>query len=326
MAQKRLDHAQIRPALEQVRGEGVTQRVWRHALGRHAGGAGKFLHDQEEPLSREVPRPGARGKETGRVRLPALGAPRRRRVAQREPAGERVARGRRERNHAFPPALAAHQQHPRVPARRGDGQCHKLAHPHARGVEKLHQAGVAGAFRRVATGGIGGREHPVDLVMRQRLGQAARPGRSIEAQRGIVAAPAFLVDEAKKLPDGRKPAGAGRGGKPLGLTGNEVGLDVGLLRTGRVGAPPRQPPGEIPQVAVVGAKRVRGGAPLRRLRVEKRRDPAPVALGGGGARHRAGASSMACNAACRAVSSRPTARNVASASARSGRSPAIPAE
>ena len=68
------------------------------------------------------PRRPRAGKRMRRARPRAVARLRLGVVAMRQPGGQRGARRRRQRHHALAPALAAHQDHPRIAARRGHRQ------------------------------------------------------------------------------------------------------------------------------------------------------------------------------------------------------------
>jgi hypothetical protein len=108
MAEQRLQHAQVRPALEQVRGEGVTQDVWRDLLGIDGRARRKLAQKLEQPHARQIPLPRSTGEQVLAARRP-----------QRKPARKRRARPAADRDHALLAALAGNRQKRRIARHRG---------------------------------------------------------------------------------------------------------------------------------------------------------------------------------------------------------------
>ena len=79
----------------------------------------RVLDQQEEALAGHMPAPAPR-REEDRASAAAAARPGRG-VEMREPGRERRARRRRQRHHPLAPALAAHQDHPRIAPRRATG-------------------------------------------------------------------------------------------------------------------------------------------------------------------------------------------------------------
>ena len=312
VAEKRLDRAQVGAVREQVRGEGVAQRVRRDLGGIDAAPGRDLLDEDVEAMARQVPFAGGRGEEVGRA-APPLGLAR---VADREPGGRGGARGRRKRHHALAPALAADQEPARVAARRRGGQGYELGHAHAGGVEHLHQAGVARALGLRAPHGGGGVEHPVHLLLRKRPRQAAVAARAADLDRGVVGAPALLEGEAVELADRGEPARAGRAREAGRGAVDEVVLHVRALRGLEAQGSPAEPAREVLEVAPVGELGVARGPELGRLRLQKGLDPMLGGDHGASPPEAAPPRIRSWSAARRAVSSNPARRRKRSAPAR----------
>ena len=311
MAEHRLDRAQVGAVGQKMRGEGMPQRVRRDRRRREAGLDGEVLDEAEEPVPGQVPGLAPRGKEEARDRLARLARRLFGRIALGQPVGHGRAGGRREGHHPLLAALAPHEQHARIAPRGRDGQADELGHPHAGGVEKLHQAGVA---QPVPPRCAGGGQQRLDLGHRQGLGQRLVLARPPDADRRVVRPPAFLEGEAIELLDRREPARPGGPREAFALAGDEIVLDIGLGGVGEMGLAAREERAEIRKVAGIGEPGVMRGVEFGCLGLEEGRDPVGHRLPGGG--HVARWRSRCCSARRRAASSSPTARNVARASVR----------
>jgi hypothetical protein len=176
MPQQQLHRAQVGAVVEQVRGEGVAQRVRRQRRG-DAGHTRVALDDGPEHHARHAG--AARGDEQ------VVGLLRRPRMAPRASAGSAPASRLRlgaERHQALLAALAHHPQHAFVQAQLKGLERDQLAHAQAAGVHQLQHGAVAQAQRRVHVGRVQQRLH---LRLAQRLGHAQRLARGQQAQRGV---------------------------------------------------------------------------------------------------------------------------------------------
>ena len=225
----------------------------------------------------------------------------------REPGGQRRARRRRQRHHPLAPALAAHQDHPRIAPRRRHRQRDQFADPEPGGVEDLHQADVAQPLRLGPPEGRGGVEQPVDLGLAQAAGQGALPLRPLDQRRRVVLAPALEKGEAVELADRRQPPRpGGLRHAAVGLV-DEVGLDVGPPGVVVAAAARREEGREVAEVAGVGEQRVARGVALGLDRLEEPLEP--------GAGHRVSLRPPAASArrSSRAAGACPASRSVSSA-------------
>ena len=115
-------------------------------------------------------------------------------------------------------------------------------------------------------------EKRVDLGFTEDLGKAFLAARSADLDSGIVLAPAFFEGKAVKLLDGRKPPGAGRGGKSLRVAMNEIGLDIAARGGFERSAAPVEPAGEVGEIPRISQLSVLRGVKFGRLRLEKGAD------------------------------------------------------
>ena len=176
-----------------------------------------------------------------------------------QPGRQRLPGRGRQGHHALFAALATHQQHPRIAARGRNWQRHQFADAHAGGVKHLDQAGVAQPVGLVAPGLACRIQQARYLVLAQGFGQAFRAPGPGDLDGWIIAAPAFLDRKAEHLLDRRQAARAGAGGQPLGLTVQQIALDIIACCVGKT-ALWGQKGGKIQQIAPIGQLGVGGGA------------------------------------------------------------------
>jgi hypothetical protein len=197
-------------------------------------------------------------------------------VAMGEPCARRLPCGRRERDHAFLAALAAHQQHARIAPHRSDGKRDKLAHPQPRGVEQFHEAGVAQPFPFVPPALPRGVQKAPGLLHAQDIGERARLRRAPDLQAGIVGAPAFLMGEPVELLQRREPPRAGGGRHVGGLQLRQVALDRRAVGPGEPAATSGEVGHGVLEVPAIGQERVARGTPFGGLRLQEGGDPVAV--------------------------------------------------
>ena len=116
-------------------------------------------------------------------------------------------------------------------------------------------------------------QQSINLVFAQRLGQALRPSRPLDANRGIVGAQAFVKGEAVELPHGGKSARAGGAGQTLFIAMHQIGFDIALRRGVKIKFLIPKPVRKVAQIALIGQECVMGGAQFGGLRLEKECDP-----------------------------------------------------
>ena len=180
MPEQLLDHADVGAALQEVRGEGVAQRV-RRDVARHPGPVGGL--DQHRPggLARQPPSAGVEEQGARALRRAHRGE-------LRAPAGEvGVDGGQGVGPHRDQPLLAAlaAQQHGAVhPVEVVDVEAHGLGDAGPGAVEDLQQGAVA--ERQGGAGRPGGLEDRLDVGQGQRLRQPPGRRRGSHRRRGVV--------------------------------------------------------------------------------------------------------------------------------------------
>ena len=185
MAQQRLQHAQVGPARQQMRGKGVAQDVRADPLGRDPGQPGQRADDLVQP-------------HPAQMRLAAREQPRPRRRRRGEPVGDGLLGARRDRREPLLVALAADHQERLAGAHRAPRQRHQFGRAQSRPVEQFDQRQVAQRQRPAARRALlDRREHRLDLVRVEDLGQAAA---------GASGAAARATDRRSRSPSScRKP-------------------------------------------------------------------------------------------------------------------------
>ncbi|OPZ58380.1 MAG: hypothetical protein BWY87_01480 [Deltaproteobacteria bacterium ADurb.Bin510] len=160
---------------------------------------------------------------------------------------------------AFLVALAARQQIAQFEVQIPEPEAHQLADAQAAGVEHLEHGLVAQAQRR---DGVGRLEQTLDLLAAQHGRQVGRALGCNQLARGVRLDQALVQQEAVEVLDGREPA-VDRGGlEAPGLTGRDIGAQIGGINLEGFGAGFLEPEREEAQVAGVGGQGVLGGAAL----------------------------------------------------------------
>jgi hypothetical protein len=252
MPEQHLHCAQVGTVVQQVRGEGMAQRVRRQR--RIDTRRARMALDQlPEHLPRH--RATARGDEQ-RVADPALedGAARLGQVAPHPGMGLGA-----EGHEPLLRALAGDAQCALVQAHVHRLQCHQLADAQAAGVHQFDHRSVAQAQRRA---GVGRGQQGLDLRLAERLGhaQGLARGLQLECRVGVDQALAQRP-AAEALEHAQPPVGGGgaRGGMALGHVGQQVRFACGLETAAVLRL---QPLREQVQIAPVGSQRQRRQAIL----------------------------------------------------------------
>src|SRR6266852_6507700 len=175
VAEQELHDAQIRAMVEQMRGEGVAQRVRRERSARE-GCPGALLYQVPERLPRHRTT-APRDEHVVAGPFPQKRGPAFLRIA-RQP-GERLLT---ERHEALLRALAEDADHAHVEAHLGELQAHELRNAQPARVEHFQQRTVAQPERYAR---VRLREQRFDIDLRERLWKARRLLRGIELERGI---------------------------------------------------------------------------------------------------------------------------------------------
>ena len=188
MTEQLLDHAQVRAAVEQVRGERVAQRV-RADPTRDAGGARRAPDDRvDRARAQATP---ARVHEDG----PSV------RRAPAEIGVERPRGGSAVRHHALLAALAEDAHRARFAIDRVEIEPGQLGDAQARGVEHLEDGDVARTRVAAEATRI---DHGRGLVGRQKGHELSRQARRPDVPRGIAPHDAAAGQEAIETAHGRQ--------------------------------------------------------------------------------------------------------------------------
>ena len=257
VAEQVLDQPEVGAGVEHVGGEGVAERVGRHAA-REPGGPAPGLDDPVDAPHREAPAP-----EVAEER--AVGLPVRAQVGVQRLEGG-VAHG----DHPLLRPLATHPDRAPAPIDIRQIQTAELGHPGPRRVEHLEDRPVARLRRR-----RGGRRRALEqdrgLVDRQEGDEPLRQPRRGDLPRRVPREPTASGQEGQAAPDGRQLArdgGAGEAGlvQPRQVLAQEPRVHVRQLAD----VPRREEAPELPEVGPVASKRVGRRAPLDGLVPEKR--------------------------------------------------------
>jgi hypothetical protein len=243
VAEHLLYGAQVRCRLEQVRREGVAQRVRRH-LGREAGEERGALDDA--PARSHVERPPRRRGRRTRARAGPV------RAAVRHPARQRFASPRAERHEPRLSALAVQRDHAQRGLERVRAQAHGLADACARCVEHLEQCALARRAGRGPCGTASSRSISERTARAAARGAGAGPRCSASGSR----AEATLVDlvpQAHAQRGQRARHGARRG--PRGRSSSRCASTCSALSARqRLAAAPGQGARQRCDVAAVGER------------------------------------------------------------------------
>ena len=253
MPQELLDHAQVRPALEQVRREAVAQRV--RVQAGEARDATVLLDDRVHALAREPP---PADVEEDRLAGAAAGE---RAAAAVEVGGERRGRRAEDGDHALLLPLANHAEQPLVEQGRAQVEPRELAHAQPTAVEDLEDRVVAEARRR-------GGERLVEEARRLFHGEHLREALRLGGKRQVGGREGGAPTPARGPPRRGPPRAPPRGGgsRPRGRSRRARQARPRSAR-GRVRRPPRCcPSSHAPRRDIPGTPRARGRGPCARPR------------------------------------------------------------
>src|SRR5437588_4464250 len=216
VAEHLLDAAEVRPALEQVRGERVPEQVGMDPLRLEPRASREPPQDEERARARE--RAALRvQEELGPV------APVEERTTAGEVAAQRLGRLAADRDDPLLVALAEAADEPVLEVDAAPLERHRLRDAQARAVEELGERAVAEVARLRAGGRL---DEPLGLRRRERARKPARAARKVEVGGRIVAARAEERLVAEERAQRRRAPRDRRGREPLGAQLGEVPLEV----------------------------------------------------------------------------------------------------
>ena len=246
MAKQRLQHAQVRPALQQMRGEGMAQHVRADLGGIDLRARGEILDQLEQANARQML--AARWEQVSAFRRSDL-----------DPARQRVSGARGDGHHPLLRALAGDGEERRVARNRCEGKRHQFGGAKSGAVKQLQQRQKPQRDRTSALRlELRAREQRLNLPVRENLRKRAARRRAWQAGRRIVLAQSFVDQEPVELPQCRRPAGNGGGRKARPCpTKPRERLAIGVCKTADFSF------GTF-QVAAIGGEGIGGGTSLGR--------------------------------------------------------------
>ena len=246
VAQQLLDDPKVGPAIEEVRGEGVTEGVRRDAVGK-SGAATEDVEPQPQPSDAEGSAPMIQ-EDLGwfaslvatAVARRSLGSGEQHRAAVLEIRRERLTRGPAEQPDSLLAALAedsdlAPPEFERRELRGGqlaDPKTSRIGHLDQRSISQGERGREPGAGRRRSVRGgeflVHDREEPLDLVDLQDSRQASRQTGCGDRPPRIAWRQTFTRGVAVKRADGRQPLGS----RATSAARREVGQVRAQVRSG----------------------------------------------------------------------------------------------
>ena len=188
MTEHRLQRAQIRAALKQVRGKSVTQDVRADSLGRNTGFGGEITEKLEQTHPAEV-------------RFARRKQPRPRTHANDRPCRHRLTRAVGHRDEPLPPALPFEDRKGPVHRNCPDVERDKFGRAQARTIEQLDQRREP-QIRRTRRAPLDAiREHrkqPRNVIMIKASRQTTRVAGARQRMRGIIAAMSLINQKTEK--------------------------------------------------------------------------------------------------------------------------------
>lgn len=279
MAEKGLDGAQVRSAFEEMRGEGMTERVRRDGP-PDAGLKGESLDALPDELTRER-RPKAVDKEMV-ARRPEKRAP----VAQI--VAQKAYREAVQWHQAFLGALAENAYKAGLQVQVAHAEAAKFGHAQTGRIEELKHTAFTPAVPRVH---VGEREEPFHFIAAQDFGQMLRQAGIFDQGSRVGGEHAFLHRVGKKGPQRGKAPCQGAPGiaatphpgeieKKVAAAGKRRAVSGGRLLI-RLGGEQEK----VFHIPGIGLNRARREAPLRQQMVKplrKQKGEARTAPGGNG--------------------------------------------
>ena len=200
----------------------------------------------------------------------------------------------------------------------GPGRCLRFADPAQATLAKLKLRvdlvstlvwSVLGVFLRV--GFLGAPHQGLDLRLIEQAGQRPLPARTVDRLGRIIRAPAFQIDKAMELADGREAAGGGRRRHAASRQLAQIGAHRRVVRILRAKTATLEKATVIGQIAPIGVQGVPGRAALDRHHFEEDFYPGLAWHGGRAQRSWISAAATAMARASRSRPTRPSARRQA---------------